>query len=301
MNRPYDSAYYELTSEYERFGNYYVKPGEEIYLYITSDRIRGVEDNRYAISNTMKVFDYKLNKFVSQFTSAGYIQVSLFNTIKRRTVAYGLHRVYMLIFCYFEGCEILDVNHIDGDKSNTIPINLEWLTHRDNYYHSTKYIAPQSRLSDDDIIGIINDYNSGSMSIKDIAAKYQISVGYINDITYVVKSGRINKIRELHPVTRENANKNFIQKVPLESTKRIKKAYSDPDYPMQFSENFSKDVIESVCKIFEDLKYSSLTPAKKYDYCISQLGLEDNGYVRSRLSHIYNHSANKRISSKYDF
>ena len=117
----YTSKYCDITGTYERYGNYVINPGEEIFLYITDQAIPGIEQNRYSISNKLRVFDYKENKFVN-IEEQLYLDVSLYNQMKHKYVNYSLHRIYMLVFCYIEGCEELEVNHKNSIRSFFIPI-----------------------------------------------------------------------------------------------------------------------------------------------------------------------------------
>lgn len=64
----------------------------------------------------------------------GYMTVSLSKDGKTKNCR--VHRLMMLTFCFADGCELLDVNHIDGDKKNNSLSNLEWATRSENISHS---------------------------------------------------------------------------------------------------------------------------------------------------------------------
>ena len=205
MTAPYKSNCYELTATYERFGNYTLKPGYELYLYITDTIVPGIPSSRYSISNKMKVYDYEKQEFVKVSLNTNYPTVNLYNRITGKSTTYLLHRLYMLAFCYFPGCEEYEVNHIDGNKFNNDPSNLEWMTHRNNMAHAHYYLL-KGKLSDNDIASIIELYNSGE-KISDIASMYNISSGYVSDIIYGKQgrpeSIRLQMIKQDHKITRD--------------------------------------------------------------------------------------------------
>lgn len=66
-------------------------------------------------------------------TNKGYARVSLSSLGKYSSKL--VHRLVAKEFCsgYEEG---FDVNHIDGNKLNNIPTNLEWVSRRDNILHA---------------------------------------------------------------------------------------------------------------------------------------------------------------------
>lgn len=66
-------------------------------------------------------------------TKNGYLRVSLCKDGTALSVL--VHRIVAKAFClgHQEG---YDVNHIDGDKQNNIPSNLEWVTRQQNIQHS---------------------------------------------------------------------------------------------------------------------------------------------------------------------
>lgn len=324
-SKPYKSEYYELTESYERFGNFTLYPGQEIRLCITDPIIPGIDPLRYSISNKMNIFDHVTNTFVPISKNSLYPTVTLFNRIKGKGVTYLIHRIYMLAFCYFPGCENYEVNHIDGNKHNYSPDNLEWTTHQENMAHAFEYIIDSDwKLTDNDIIEIIDMYNRYE-NVKDIAAKFNISTGYVSDIVRSTNcSARIAKIRESHPVTREKmipklsssdiatiserynngeeyyvlANEYGVDRSYL--TKTIKEyASSNPNIVLRPLKKFTPDVVEDICQFLQD--NSALDTSYLYTLCLESFGLDNDASNRKAISNIYNGKTYRNISSKYKF
>ena len=65
----------------------------------------------------------------------GYLRIGLEDT-EGITKKNSIHRMLMLTFRYKEGCEVLQVNHKDGNKLNNALSNLEWCTPSENMYHA---------------------------------------------------------------------------------------------------------------------------------------------------------------------
>lgn len=97
-------------------------------------------EGRYAISDDGRVWsypkatNYKSGRWMKTSVNArGYCNIVLRKDGKKKT--YLVHRLIAELFCNKpEGCN--EVNHIDGDKTNNHPDNLEWVTSSENSAHS---------------------------------------------------------------------------------------------------------------------------------------------------------------------
>lgn len=322
----YQSKYYESTYYYERFGNYIVYPGAEIYLYIMDYIVPGVEPYRYSISNRMRVYDYRNQEFVRISNKTTYPTVNLYNVSKGTTVTSLLHRLYMLAFCYFPGCENYEVNHIDGNKFNCTPSNLEWMTHRENMNHAFEYIMINNRkLSDQDIVELIEMYNNGE-KIKNIADKFGISAGYVVDIVKGKRSSmKLENIKKVHPVTREKVPPKLSQEnmeiiverynngeeyFELASeynvdrsglTKAIKRYAKDHPGKVNLRKlkTFTPEMAETACQFIQDNSYLDISSL--YTLCLEAIGLENTESNRKAIKNLYHGKTYKNISSKYNF
>lgn len=73
-------------------------------------------------------------KELSQKTDKdGYKIVALQKDKKRKDCK--VHRIVLSTFCPIENWDKMQVNHIDGDKSNNNINNLEWVTNNENQKH----------------------------------------------------------------------------------------------------------------------------------------------------------------------
>ena len=66
----------------------------------------------------------------------GYLEVSLSNNGKSKR--YLVHRLILASFNPVDNMDKLDVNHINGDKTDNRLSNLEWCTRSENVRHSYK-------------------------------------------------------------------------------------------------------------------------------------------------------------------
>ena len=321
------SAYYEYSSTFERFGNYVIPTGQEMFLPITDREIHGIDSSRYVISNRLRIFDYLKREYVSP-RGTSYLVVGLHNSMKNKMVDYLLHRIYMMVFCYIPGCENMEVNHIDGNKANPAPYNLEWTTHRENINHAIMTGLLPQKLTTDQIIEIIELYNAGN-TVSSIANKFNISTGYVSDIVRGRRTGRkqsrIEQIKEIVPVTREKFEGKISDELIKEIserynngeeyyelakeynidrswlTKSIKKyAESHPEIQLRKLKKMTPEMAETVCKLFE-MNKGVYDKSKLYNLVLNAIGLENNPENRKAISNLYNGKTYKAISSKYNY
>lgn len=87
----------------------------------------------YCVSNIGQVFSMHTNKILkSNVSKNGYVYVVLSNNGKLTTKK--IHRLVAEAFISNPN-NLPQVNHIDGDKSNNVVTNLEWVTAKENAEH----------------------------------------------------------------------------------------------------------------------------------------------------------------------
>lgn len=91
----------------------------------------------YAVTTCGKVWSYRRQKFLKPYkTGRGYYTVCLIHHYDKSSRR--VHRLVMETFNPVEGMRLLDVNHLDEDKSNNDISNLAWTNIKDNNNYGTR-------------------------------------------------------------------------------------------------------------------------------------------------------------------
>ena len=104
----------------------HIFPVQEVYSTINPLVFNDLETDlaNYYVSNYGNIFSCYSGRKLSPATNDGYKIVALHDKSgKQHTMR--IHRIVMMSFCYFPGCEKLFVNHINGDKGDNRIWNLE--------------------------------------------------------------------------------------------------------------------------------------------------------------------------------
>lgn len=148
-------------------------------------------DYSYEVSSTGKVVRILKNgrrKFMkpSPFDDSGYLRVTLTKRGVPKTIR--VHRMVLMSFAPCEGMESLEINHINGIKTDNRLENLEWVTRKQNaehavnlgLYHSLKGEKhSQAKLTEKDVLEI-RELSRQGYSGKTLAEKYDLHPAYIS-------------------------------------------------------------------------------------------------------------------------
>ena len=117
----------------------------------------------YYVTEDGHVWSEYSQKFIRELPDKnGYLKVRLssIDLPKGKQHAYSVHRLVLENFNPADGMEHLQVNHIDGDKTNNSITNLEWTTCEENISHAIKnnlraQINGAAKLTQEDVLIII--------------------------------------------------------------------------------------------------------------------------------------------------
>lgn len=93
----------------------------------------------YYVTEEGHIWSEYSNKFISELPDKdGYLKVRLssLDLPKGKQHAYSVHRLVLENFKPCENMQDLQVNHIDGNKTNNNIDNLEWVTCEENINHA---------------------------------------------------------------------------------------------------------------------------------------------------------------------
>lgn len=166
----------------------------EQWIQICSIPILYDVSSTYFISNHGRIYNKKTNNLIPKninYEKDKYINITLTKSdgSKRQEM---MQRLVMYCFNYIPGCEILEVNHIDGVKYHNWIWNLEWSTHQQNISHAWK-----SRL-----FKIGEDKSSSKMTNKEIENLCMLlEQGFSpTQITKMINNSQVNIERILYNI-----------------------------------------------------------------------------------------------------
>ena len=179
----------------------------EKWKLITIDNIKPY----YWISTFGRVYSTCTNSFINpQYTHSGYLQVGLMTNDGGR-IYRKVHRLVMLTFHYFPGCENYQVNHKDTCKTNNYEYNLEWCTPSENVHHAilnncrSDFIGdhnPRSTITEQQAREIYSLIINTNYSIKEISNIIGCSPSTIKNIAkgatwiYLFNSDDVKSMQE---------------------------------------------------------------------------------------------------------
>jgi predicted DNA binding protein len=148
--------------------------------------------SNYQVSNLGRIKrNYKSSELIlkPQLSNSGYLRVQL--STHRKYKKYQIHRLVLLAF--LPSKIKLEVNHIDGNKTNNILANLEWVTPSQNSNHAyanNLRAAPkgeingQSKLTEKEVRLIRFAFKSGFWNMRHLAEEFKINKTTIFEIIH---------------------------------------------------------------------------------------------------------------------
>lgn len=233
----------------------------------------------YAINIYGEIYSSYSNSYLSTFNDKGYIRVGLMTKYGQKNIS--VHRLVMLAFVYVPNHYELEINHIDGNKTNNHISNLEWTTTSQNIQHAYNIgIHPKgenfyrSRLSNQEVIFICEELSKG-IQIEEIAKSVDLDNWQeIRKLIYSIKDRM--------------------------SWKHISNKYIFPEYKSNVQYKFTDEEIHIICKCFEkNMVSKDILQILGYD--IDNMDIDTKNTYITIISSIRNNKIYKDISKDYNF
>lgn len=232
---------------------------QEIFLFVSDEIIPNIRP-WYYISDHGNIFSANSNRLLKPTKSADGYNVCTVRTIDGRGITIYIHRIEMLTFKFESGCESLDIDHVDCNKSNNYIVNLEWVTKGENTRRAaanglllTGEQAPWTKVSNIDVGKICNMYVQG----------YGIS-----DIAKIIGCGIDSVFRIVHGIGRTDISSNY-------------------DIESRYRGILTDEQIHMICSIYQNFNYMRYSDLK---VIISDtLNIKINRDIDSILRNLYRH------------
>ncbi len=138
-------------------------------------------ENYYEVSSLGRI----KRKGSKRVRKVNYAQVypTIMLSVDKKHTTLRVHRIVAIAFCpnYKEGNH---VNHIDGNKKNFLPLNLEWTSQAENNLHSYRSLKRESyfkgktpwnkKLKDPESIKLMYLQNISGITTDDIGKEYGV-------------------------------------------------------------------------------------------------------------------------------
>jgi hypothetical protein len=150
----------------------------EIFVTVYID---GIYFTDYMVSNYGRILSLKTLTFMEGTHNKGYVKIKLRH--EGKVYQKFKHRIVAESFCANEENKPF-VNHIDGNKDNNHPSNLEWVTSRENTHHAIDngliYTVCENscfaKITNEKAHEICQLIDEGELTLKEIAKL--LNVGY---------------------------------------------------------------------------------------------------------------------------
>lgn len=146
----------------------------------------------YYISEEGYVYTSQYNrKLKTHLDKDGYVKVRLVCDDNHRHT-FSMHRLVAENFMPVENMNMLQINHIDGNKENNHLENLEWCDCLHNIHHAEKIGLrnvrgennPAAVLTNADVLEILRLRKETDLRVQDIADKFNVSKSAIEGVIY---------------------------------------------------------------------------------------------------------------------
>lgn len=204
----------------------------------------------------------------------GYYRVQL-RLIDGTGRYFQVHRLVLYTFNYIEGCEYLQCNHKDTNKTNNIISNLEWCTCKENIQHAVKT----------GIFGALAKNNNNCIVTDEQVhnvCKYWIDGYNIEDINLKTGVSKSNISNIINGSSRKNISSQYV--LEKRTIRRL-----------------SEEELNKLCLWFQNNKKEKETVKNYILRSLYELGIECNSKTYACAYHVYNRDTYSNITSNYNY
>jgi hypothetical protein len=252
-----------------------IKPIIFEYVEITEKAVPGIRPGYY-INALCNVYNSVNHRYKNPYIDSDGRYMSLeFIKMDGSRVQIKAHRLLMLVFRYFPGCELLEVNHKDGNKHNNSLYNLEWTTHKENMIHAKN-------------TGLIG--HPGSAKLNE---------NQVHEICKILETSRYkNQFAEI--ASEYNVKPITILEIAYGMTWADISSQYNIDYNNKLNNRFTENQVHSICEIIQKYGYFD---DNVYQCILETLDLENSRSLKTRIRRIYERNPGYfyYISSKYNW
>lgn len=327
---------YQLQNRFENYFYYnapYIEPiaPDEEFTWVThSDVTPNIIQFRYLLSNYGRAFDCYKNCFVTQVSkhNNGYRVVYLYHyrdIYSVESLNIKLHRLVAYYFLYFENCDLLEVNHINGVKHDNRACNLEWVTRQENVQHALRTgLVPlgekreNSPITDkqaDEICKMIMDGKSNLEIANyfgitpELVLRIKIGESYVNvsknypNLKDMIKGSSPNltenQVHEICKLLLQNYTTERIAEIIGCTLTQVLNVRSGRNYTeissqynldqkIKLKRHIPKETIHALCKDMEDPNNTNTVLSKKYNISNGTISQIRTGKRQTEISSQYN-------------
>ena len=252
----------------------------ETWTDITEKEIPGISPI-YQFSNYDRVRNKITGHIKSQRISNGYLTVTLSMKDNHSSTTIPIHRLKMLLFNYVDGCESLQVDHIDTYKTYNDLSNLEWVTPKENI----------KRAHDNNLCKVGEDYYKAIFTNDQVEfICRQLSNGIpIKNIS--------DSLCDILGTPNRSYEYNIYSILYRDCWRNISDKYIFHDYNRI---NFTNDQVKYICELLQkDVSYDDILISLGYD--IKNMDKVSIDRLKTTISNIRNKRSYTDISKPYSF
>ena len=250
-------------------------------MFIPCKSFGNYNANGYFVSNYGRVYNGHTGYLVTPvFGRHGYYRVNINGSL------ISLHKLVLYSFNPNPNYMYLQVNHINGIKTDNRLINLEWCTAKENIQHAIK--TGLTKINGEEHWGANHTNNQSEEVCKLLEQDFSLGA---------------KEICSMLGMEYNNSNKNFIQDIKKGKWKVISSKYNfdKSNYDKlhlgsdHWNARFTENDVRKVCELLTD--NPNLKP---YQIC-KLLGFENNSVNLDFISNVKYKKCWKEISDQYNF